>query len=83
MKMDYDLQLFNSVMQYRLLSMKRNEILEVESIEKYEGKYTHMNTMNQYTVRFSSGRYAWLTDSLFEVVDKINYLQYLMDGGTQ
>lgn len=69
MRLKYDLQLFNSTMQYRLLSVRENQILEVASVEKYEGKYTHMNTMNLYTVTFSDGRYAWLTDALFNVVD--------------
>lgn len=69
MRMKYDLQLYNSVMQYRLLSVVENQILEVVSIEKCKDKYTHMNTMNLYTVTFSDGRYAWLTDCLFNVVD--------------
>lgn len=69
MTMEYDLQLFNTAMQYKVLHVKPNQILEVESLEKYDGKYTHMNTMNQYTVRFSDGRFAWLTDSLFKVVE--------------
>ena len=70
MTMKLDLQIFNESAQYTTITVKVNQIISgIKSIEKYSGKYTHMNTMNLYTITFNDGRYAWLTDSLFEVVD--------------
>lgn len=70
MTMEYELRKYNDLtMRYIPLNVKRNQILEVETIEEYTGKYTHQNTMKLYTLTFSDGRYVRLTDSLFEVVD--------------
>lgn len=69
MKMNYSIQAYNEKMQYVVVTVTENQIVEVQSVEKYDGKYTHMNTMNMYVITFHNGRKAWLTDSLFAIVE--------------
>lgn len=69
MTMNYMLQAFNEKMQFVFIPVTENQIVEIQSIEKYEGKYNHMNTMNLYTITLHTGRKVWLTDSLFALVD--------------